>query len=1096
LQPPRRRLRVLVTALVTLATVAAGAPGLSSPEVGLHGWHGIQGEGEGRVESLDRRRATVAPTAEQERIARELGATAVRWNRFGTPHVVVNHGGYLSEPADGPAAEVARAFVDEHRQLFRLSSAQVRDLELLRDSPLHDAPDLARLRDGGEAADPDVAHVVLFRQRFGGLHAGWDGLLTVAVQDDGRIAWLSSSVTADDTVEGAFRLSPLEAVVVAAADVDFELGELAAEAPDGPWQAFSSDVAGDLQRVRPVAFPTVERRLRAAYEVTLLKSTHDEHGHPEAYIMFVDAEDGTVWFRDNRVDHLQDDDEPIATWRVFPANPPFVIGEGAADDPGADTRVLWCWGSSAGVCSGDVSNAAARIAWDVNPPSLPAFTTDGNNATTAISEASPFTPDTLFHRPVSPTRTYDFSWDNTWFDAACDPAVFATGNDDDAATANLFVMHNRMHDWSYYLGFTERNHNMQKSNFGDHDHARGNDPEVGQAQAGRLTVLGRDNANQITLQDGIAPITNQYLWEPLAGAFYAPCVDGAYDMAIVAHEYTHAISNRMIAGPDTGTGRSQGQTESWSDLAFAEYFRGFGIVASPDANPYALAPYVTGDLEAGIRNYGMNRSPLTYADLGYDGSGLTSPHANGEIWSAVNFDISVALNETYDAEYPSSDAELQRQCAEGQLAADECPGNRRWAQLMFDGFLLNPTNSSMVDSRDAMLAADVLRFHGANQFDLWEMFARRGLGAAASSVGVDDQDPQPGWSNPLRDDNASVTFELVDEDGDPVVGEVYAGVYEARVTPTADTDPVTATDEVEEFTPGTYTLLARADGFGAARTTATFDAGESPVVSFTLRRNHASGHNGATISGDGVNLGELIDDTEATNWASLTGEGTASDGKPEGAQVEGRQVTVTLADGPQLVGEVQVSAALRGAREDDGEPDPGNQNRFSALRSFEIWTCDASAGLDCGTDASFTRIFRSEPDAFDGRRPRPRVPDLTLRSFDVPDTVATHVRLVVVDNQCTGGPDFQGDVNPVADPVFSNPDCDSEAGSLGRTILLDPPQDQVRAAELQVFSPLAGGDRHDRGRRDEDARDRRGEDGRDRRDEGRDRQDRRRPNRP
>jgi hypothetical protein len=60
------------------------------------------------------------------------------------------------------------------------------------------------------------------------------------------------------------------------------------------------------------------------------------------------------------------------------------------------------------------------------------------------------------------------------------------------------------------------------------------------------------------------PITNQYLWQPLAGAFYAPCVDGAYDMAVVAHEYGHAISNRMIAGPDGGTARRQGQSESWS----------------------------------------------------------------------------------------------------------------------------------------------------------------------------------------------------------------------------------------------------------------------------------------------------------------------------------------------------------------------------------------------------------------------------------------------------------------------------------------------------------------------------------------------------
>ena len=37
-----------------------------------------------------------------------------------------------------------------------------------------------------------------------------------------------------------------------------------------------------------------------------------------------------------------------------------------------------------------------------------------------------------------------------------------------------------------------------------------------------------------------------YLWQPLAGAFYAPCVDGDYDMPVIGHEYGHAIENRMI----------------------------------------------------------------------------------------------------------------------------------------------------------------------------------------------------------------------------------------------------------------------------------------------------------------------------------------------------------------------------------------------------------------------------------------------------------------------------------------------------------------------------------------------------------------------
>jgi hypothetical protein len=67
------------------------------------------------------------------------------------------------------------------------------------------------------------------------------------------------------------------------------------------------------------------------------------------------------------------------------------------------------------------------------------------------------------------------------------------------------------------------------------------------------------------------------------------------------------------------------------------------------------------------------------------------------------------------------------------------------------------------------------------------------------------------------------------------------------------------------------------------------------------------------------------------------------------------------------------------------------------------------------------------------------VTDLALRSFDVPATRATHVRLEVVESQCTGGPAFQGEQD--ADPRSAT-DCDT-ASTAG---------DDVRAAELQVFT--------------------------------------------
>jgi extracellular elastinolytic metalloproteinase len=66
----------------------------------------------------------------------------------------------------------------------------------------------------------------------------------------------------------------------------------------------------------------------------------------------------------------------------------------------------------------------------------------------------------------------------------------------------------------------------------------GNDPELGNAQSGARVTPGliRDNANQGTGPDGTFPITNMVLWQPVAGSFYSPCVDGDYDMSVIGHE--------------------------------------------------------------------------------------------------------------------------------------------------------------------------------------------------------------------------------------------------------------------------------------------------------------------------------------------------------------------------------------------------------------------------------------------------------------------------------------------------------------------------------------------------------------------------------
>jgi hypothetical protein len=730
--------------------------------------------------------------------------------------------------------------------------------------------------------------------------------------------------------------------------------------------------------------------------------------------------------------------QPLATvprWKLFPANPRL-------DFSSNDTRLTACWMTAEG-CDFTLKNRAARAPWDFDfRTGAPTFSTLGNAAVTGEAWVSPLTPAEQY-RPVSAPRDYSFPWTNAWLNNRCSPLAFTAleRNDVDAATANLFAMHNHMHDWSYFLGFTEENYNLQDSNLGNtapgpYPLGREGDPEVGNVQAGALnggapSYLGRDNANQITLNDGIPAITNMYLWQPIAGAFYPRCVDGDYDMSVIGHEYTHAISNRMVGGPDGNlTGLQAGSMgESWSDLAAVEYLLEYGLVPAGES-PFAIGAYVTGHPTRGIRNYPLDRNPLHYGNVGYDLGGA-EVHSDGEVWNAVNYDIRQAFLARYDASYPSSNTPLQRDCADGEVPVTQCPGNRRWMQLVFDAFLLMQPGVSMVDARDAYLAADKMRFGGAHQALLWGEFARRGLGEHASSSGSDDPAPKPSFETPVETNEATVTFQALaaDEGGVPVNAKVYVGRYEARSRPVADTDPSTSLSATVRLVPGTYDFVVQAEGYGIHRFTRTLREGKAVTLKAALPTNWASRAKNATTTGDGVNLDKLIDDTEATNWARLNAP-----------TVDGSQVTVALAGGPHTVRQVHISAMLRPANPNDPGGDTGGQNRFTALRSFELHACTASVlNLYCELDSGFTRIYASARDAFPGDVPRPAAPDLQLRSFELPDTTATHLRLRVITNQCTGGYAFHGDQD---DDLANDSDCITGSSS----------DNAVRAAELQVFS--------------------------------------------
>ncbi|HEX6682137.1 MAG TPA: M36 family metallopeptidase [Candidatus Limnocylindrales bacterium] len=970
---PRAFTRTAAFLVAGLVVFAAGSGGLASPQSGFQTETAKAPGDHATTKVKDNRAAKADPTLRQRQRAGQLAAT-VRWNALGTPAVLASTGAPLATGLAANPAQAARDYINANREVLGLTESGAAALEVLTVAPL------------------GLGSVVLMRQRFGGLAAAVDGIVSIGVRD-GAVWYVNSSLARDGAAPEPATLTPADAQRIARAD---------AGTPD------ATIAATEL-----VAVPTADRGARAAYEVVL--GADLSGAEPIAYATFVDARDGTILVREDLVDSDVDNPE----WEVFPFAPPV-------DYSSTDTRVHWCFTSAPG-CDEVVGTSASPRAWDVDPVTgVTTQTTRGNNAIAVhnwfSNNANSVGTETATARP---DRDYSYAWTNQWFRDGCHPDTFTSPQraDIDAARANLFAMHNRMHDWSYHLGFTEATWNMQQDNFGGA--GLGGDIEQGNAQAGGVSggppgFAARDNANQITPRDGLAPTTNMYMWQPIAGSFYAPCVDGDYDMSVIGHEYTHAITNRMIAGPNSGLSSPQGMSESWSDLLAMEYINEHGY-APPGRQAYTIGQYVTTDPIAGIRNYNMSDSPLNYSSVDYDFVGL-QVHASGELWSATNFDIRRALIGRYGA----GSRELQKSCANGATPVTSCPGNRRWIQLVFDSFLLMANSqNSQVDARDALLAADMIRFGGANQDLLWNAFAKRGLGETAVSNGAADANPTPGFTSPHANE-ATIRFRPVDDDAVIAGAELFAGQYQARAVPVADTNAATPLTDSVSLVPGTYEFIVRAPGRGLVRVgPISLKAGQVRDLPVNMRLNLASAAAGASATGDGINLDKLIDDDEATNWASLN------------SAVAGKQVTVDLAGGTQTVRRVQVSAQLRPTISTD--PDSAAQSRYSALRQFRVLACEAKGAVTCANAADFHTVYTSRRDAFPSIKPRPRAPELMIKSFDIPRTKASHLRIEVLTNQCTGAPDYAGEQDN--DPR-ANTDCTTASVQALN----------VRIAEFQAFA--------------------------------------------
>lgn len=243
----------------------------------------------------------------------------------------------------------------------------------------------------------------------------------------------------------------------------------------------------------------------------------------------------------------------------------------------------------------------------------------------------------------------------------------------------------------------------------------GFDPNVTIPSMGLTFVDG--TTLRVLIEGGASPTVRMFLIGSMN--------DSSFDNGIVAHEWGHYMQNRMIgngAGLINFQGRAMG--EGWADFHSMMFLveasqRSIQSNESFD-KPYSTGTYVT-DFYDGIRRApytpNMSINPLTFAHIvaGAEPPGLNptnnaSPHAAGEVWGAVLWDVYVNLLNRYDFE----------------------EAQNRMALYLFAGYAFTPIAPTYTEARDAMLYF-MLSWDEEDYEAAVSVFARRGLGFGASS---------------------------------------------------------------------------------------------------------------------------------------------------------------------------------------------------------------------------------------------------------------------------------------------------------------------------------------------------------------------------
>ena len=374
-------------------------------------------------------------------------------------------------------------------------------------------------------------------------------------------------------------------------------------------------------------------------------------------------------------------------------------------------------------------------------------------------------------------------------------------------------------------------------------------------------------------------------------------LDGSLDTTVVAHEWGHVISGRLVGdGAGLTTNQAGGLGEGWGDFSGLLLMVRADDLQSPTGagwkGAYPNGGYATAgggaDFYYGIRRVpystDFTKDPLTFKHIangaplprdvpvayGEDGSFNAEVHNTGEVWATMLWECYASL--LADKRYTFTEAQT------------------RMRRYYVASLKLTPPDPTLLEARDAVLAAALATDAGDYRL-FWAAFARRGAGVSAEGPAKDSTTNQGVVESYSTDNDVQITAGTItddvvtcDRDGLLDEGEIGTLTFAVRnsgpgalLAPVANvTSPLAGVT----FPDGSAVQLAELKPFGKAVTAkvrvqlnGVAAATALPLVVTVTDPSFAAGHvasveTAARAQADEAAQSSAIDrvDTKATSW--------------------------------------------------------------------------------------------------------------------------------------------------------------------------------------------------------------------------------------